>query len=323
MIHRNEYHADNGDGWRIGLRQVVDDEHHNPAFRPVAIVPGYGMNTFLFGYHPAGRPLEEYLAEAGFEVWSIAFRANDGAFCDGGSRDYCMRDVAVTDLNVAFALIERETCCRARGIDAIGCSLGGTMLYAHLALVPDSPVHAMVALGAPLRWVEINPLVKAAFSSPWLARRVKLRGVRKLAGVLLPALEYVPFALAIYIHPNIVDMSAARTMVQSVEDPNPVLNEELVRWIRARDLIIDGVNVTEAVRDRTNPLLVLTGNADGIVPLATARFPLDWMAAERKDLVVVGDDDKRYAHADLYVSRYSHDLVFAPLAEWLRAGYAP
>ena len=30
MIHRCEHQVDNGDGWRIGLRQVLEDERHNP-----------------------------------------------------------------------------------------------------------------------------------------------------------------------------------------------------------------------------------------------------------------------------------------------------
>ncbi len=322
MIHKTTHHADNGAGWRLGLRRVVDPERLDPARRPLAIIPGYGMNTFVIGYHPSGPSMEEFLASAGFEVWVVSLRAMDGAEqLSGGRRDYTMKDAAVTDLGAVVRHITAHTACAAAEVDLVGCSLGGTMAYAHLALVPGSPVGAGVALGAPLRWVKVNPLLKLVFSSTWLARNLKLRDVRRLAGFVLPVLRRFPFLLSIYIHPALVDMDHSDQLVRSVEDPNPTLNEEIVRWIKRGDLLIDGVNVTEALRGMRNPLLVLTGNSDGIVPTDTARFPLQWVASARKDFIEVGDRSRHYAHADLYISHYSQELVFAPLARWLASNY--
>ncbi|MCG8419755.1 MAG: alpha/beta hydrolase [Proteobacteria bacterium] len=322
MIQYTQFLVSNRDGWRLGLRRVVDDRAQQPHLRPLLFVPGYCMNTFLFGYHPAGNPVEEYLAAAGFEVWSMALRAQDGSEPEGDSSgNFGLRDVAAVDIPVAIAHLLAHSSHQA--VDLIGCSLGGTMVFTHLALQPDSPVGSVVAVGAPLRWIKINPLIKTAFSSTSLARHLPIRGMRGMAKRLLPLLRHAPWLMSIYMHPNIIDMDKADQFVQVVEDPNPQLNEEIARWIHHGDLVIDGTNITEALRDMDHPLLVLTGNADGIVPAETARFVLHWVASRRKNYVEVGDRRRKFAHADLYISRYSHELVFEPLSKWLLAGYEP
>lgn len=319
MIKRTLLHADNGAGWRLGLRCVVDEEARDPTRRPVAIIPGYGMNTHIFGYHPTGASLEEHLAAAGLEVWSVALRNMDGSVSVGGSADYGMRDAAVTDLSAALAAILARTGQRADRVDVIGCSLGGTFVLAHLALVAEHRAGAAVLMGAPLRWVESSPLLRGVFSWRWLARNLRLTKTRQLARLALPVLLRAPWLLRIYLHPELVDLEDPEELIKVVENPNPKLNDEIAEWIARRDLIVDGVDVAARLRELARPLLVLTGNADGIVPLATARFVFEWIAAPRKDFMVVGDARHRYAHADLYVSRDAQRLVFAPIAAWLAA----
>jgi alpha-beta hydrolase superfamily lysophospholipase len=321
MIQRSLHPTETEDGWQLGLRRIVDDDRHNRDYRPVAIIPGYGMNTFILGFHPAGRPLEDYLAEAGFEIWSVSLRAQDGSKSLGGSADYGMYDVSVTDLGAAMDYIVANTKGQQGRVDMIGCSLGGSMVFAHVALVPDHRIGSVAALGAPLRWVAIHPLLKLAFSSPFVARNLRLSGTRKLVGIVLPALKHAPWLLGMYIHPNHIDMDRAGEIVQVIEDPNPVLNCEIAHWIANRDLILEGVNITEGMRPFANPLLVLAGNADGIVPRATAKFVMDWVASQDTQFIEVGDRERKFAHADLYISRHSHDMVFAPIAEWFAGRY--
>jgi pimeloyl-ACP methyl ester carboxylesterase len=321
VIRRSIHHVETADGWRLGLRRIVDDRRHNRDTRPVALIPGYGMNTYILGFHPTGQSLEDYLAGAGFEVWSVCLRAQDGSESLGGDSDYGMIDVSVTDLGAALEAIIARTKGRSDRVDVIGCSLGGSIVFAHFALVPEARLGSVIALGAPLRWVTIHPLLELAFWSPRLARYLRLRGTRKLAGAVLPVLRHVPWLLTAYIHPDHIAMDRADEIVKVVEDPNPVLNEEIAHWIKNKDLVLDGVNVTEGMRSFANPLLVLTGNADGIVPRDTARFPLDWVASEETHYIEVGDEKRRFAHADLYISRHSHELVFAPIAGWLADRY--
>ena len=317
MLEKTFHYVDNNDGWKLELKQVVDRDTLVASRRPVVIIPGYGMNAFIFGYHPRGLSMEEYLVQQGFEVWSVNLRAQGGSRRKGGKRYATLADLAIKDLPVAFDFIVEHTQTAAREVDAVGCSLGGTLLFVHLALVHPNRVHAVVNVGGPLRWTRIHPLLKTAFGCPWLAGSLPIRGVRPLARLVLPLVQRMPKLLEIYLHPEITDIGKAKDLVQTVEDPNPKLNREISLWMKAVDLTVDDTNITEALRSCRNPVFVMTANADGIVPRETAECVLDVMDSPVKSFLEVGTEAIPFAHADMFISDYSQEWVFAPLATWL------
>jgi pimeloyl-ACP methyl ester carboxylesterase len=313
------HHVDNGAGWQLALKQCPPTrapEHRHP---PLVIVPGYGMNAHIFGYHPAGadRSLEATLTGLGFEVWSANLRGQGPSKRCGGERLYGFRDIVREDVARLVPYVLEHTATGCDTVTLLGCSLGGTYVYAYLALYPDAPVSAVVALGAPLRWVEVHPVLKAAFGCPALIGAIPFRGTRTLARFGLPLLRRVPALLHIYMHPEMVDLSDLHAVVATVEDPNRRLNREIAEWIGARDLTIDGVNVTEAFTGDERPVLCVVANADGIVPPATAMYPREISGAATRDVLWVGTEEKRYAHADLYLADTTQQDFFTPLGAWL------
>ena len=56
MIQKTHY-VPNGDGWLLALKQTYEPQALDRTRRPVAIIPGYGMNAFIFGYHPRGKSM--------------------------------------------------------------------------------------------------------------------------------------------------------------------------------------------------------------------------------------------------------------------------
>ena len=313
-----DHFVPNGDGWLLHLKQTYDPERLQRHLRPIAILPGYGMNAFIFGYHPTGKSMEVYWAEMGFEVWSINLRTQGRSKCMGGSRRYGFYDAGVTDTRCALEYVARNTESSADRVDGVGCSLGGTYLYAYLATLQErNLLGSLVAMGAPLRWVDVHPLLKSAFSSPRLAGALSIRGTRQLAVVAIPLLTRLPKLLHVYLHPRIVDISKMREMVQTVENPNPTLNRESAEWGLAGDLVVGHVNVTQGLRKATNPLLIVLSNADGIVPEATALTAFDTMGTQDKEILRVGTDAVPVAHADMFISDISQEWVFEPLGQWL------
>jgi pimeloyl-ACP methyl ester carboxylesterase len=310
--------VNNHAGWDLALKQCVDPARLDPSRPPLVIVPGYGMNAFIFGYHPSGASLEETLCAAGFEVWSVNLRNQEPSRCKGGSTLYSFEDVSLRDLPIAVDFALAHTRTRADEVTLLGCSLGGTFVFTYLGLHPRPPVRAVVVLGSPLRWVHVDPVLSAVFACPALVGMVPVVYTRKLARLALPLLRVFPRLAEIYIHPAITDLSQADEMVRTVEDPNRRLNREIAEWFKGRDLYVAGSNVTEAFRGNRLPILSVVANADGIVPPDTARFPLEASAAEVRDELVVGDEVHQYAHADLYLSRHTHAHFFNPLATWLR-----
>ena len=109
-----EHFTENVDGWSLHLKSTLAPERFRPATRPLVIVPGYGMNAFIFGYHPRGTSMERCLAEAGFEVWSVNLRRQ------GPTRRIAkdaeppsLRSYAERDLTVAVDEILALTATRA------------------------------------------------------------------------------------------------------------------------------------------------------------------------------------------------------------------
>ena len=215
-----EHLVPNGDGWLISLFQTWDEDRIVPGRKPVLIVPGYGMNSFIFSYHPRGLSLEGYLAEAGFEVWRVDLRGQGASRSIGGGESYGLEDLALTDLSVAIrAALERSRTGASRA-DIIGASLGGTIMFAHAVLERETPIGSLVAIGSPVRWVDVHPAIKIAFAWPTLVGLVRFKGTRKLAAFALPQLaKRTPWLLSIYMNAEITDTSAAAEMVKTGEDP--------------------------------------------------------------------------------------------------------
>lgn len=62
------------------------------AARPVLIVPGYGMNSYIFGYHPRGDSMVKCLAARGLEVWTVDLRGQGRSIRAHGNNRYGMAD---------------------------------------------------------------------------------------------------------------------------------------------------------------------------------------------------------------------------------------
>jgi len=320
-MERRQFFVSNGEGWDLGLIRFWDDETLCSERRPLAIIPGYGMNGFIFSYHPRGRSMAESLVAQGFEVWVVNLRGQEPSRCQGGDKEYRLRDLAVTDLDVATKLILAQTKSTAGQIDLIGASLGATIVFLHLALSENTRIGAVVSFGGPLRWVDVHPARRYSFGIPAIARWLPTRGTRALAAFALPKLRHLPFLLSIYLHPNLVDLSAADQLVKTVEDPNRTLNLEISRWVRDGDLQVDGVNLTTAMGDVTNPLLCVVANGDGIVPPKTALSIMSASGATLKETLWVGDQAQKWAHADMFIANQAEKQVFEPLGKWLSARY--
>lgn len=283
------------------------------------IVPGYGMNSFIFGFHPNGTSMEEHLARAGLEIFSVDLREQGRSTAEIGAHlDYGFAELAVDDVRTAIAKVLELTRTGATEVDLVGVSLGAAFVFAHIACEPKTPVRCIVSMGGLVTWVKIHPLIRLAFASPALVSKVRVSNARELARKILPVVaRRLPKALSIYMHAQSTDLSQADVMAQTVENPNPNVNRDIATWIGERELVVRGVNVSRSVPAMTNPLLSFVAREDGIVPPETARWPHDSIGSTDKVLVEVGEPDTPIAHADLFVSRISHEKVFTPLARFL------
>ena len=315
-LNVDRYLVDNRAGWRIAVTRYRSAR--DVKGRPVLIVPGYGMNSFIFSFHPTGPSMVECLAARGLEVWTIDLRGQGRSIRARGSHRYGMGDLAVEDIGAAITHVLAHTLTGAKKLDLVGCSLGTALSFAHVAVVADAPVHALVSMAGLVTWREAHPIVRFAFGSPKVAGLMRMKNTRRLARLALPVVsKLAPSLLSVYLNERSTDLSQAARMVQTVEDPHPVINREIAEWIRRGDLVIRGVNVSARLPDMTNPFLCVVANDDGIVLPATSRHTFDIIGSTHKEILFVGDAEMPIAHADLFLCKGAQPRIFAPVADFL------
>lgn len=317
-VESSQQWADNGQGWELSLVRHADPALLDADRRPVVLVPGYGMNTFIFDWHPQGQSMVKTLAEAGFEVWTAELRSQ------GRSRTLCPDAAAPTllayaeeDLPAVVDHVLAHTRTRTDKVTLVGASLGGTLTYLYVGLHTHHRVGGVIAIGTPMRWVDRHPLVRLGFVSRRLAGAVPLHGIRELARYGLPLLLRMPWALAMYMNADHVDPAHASILSRGVDDPHSLLNRDLATWMKRRDLRARQHDLAAALAEVDLPLLAIYANRDGVVPPTTARSVQEVWGGPI-ELLEVGTDDDWYAHADLFIAPDSPTEVFAPMVDWLR-----
>lgn len=312
------HYEDNHQGWLLEIRQYWDPERLDRSRRPLLIIPGYCMNTFILNYHPSQRSMVAHLVDEGFEVFTANLRGQGGSRRLSGSRRFGFREVALVDIPTVMHFVQATALSEPARVDAIGCSLGATYLYAYLAHHPNEHVvGSLVGLGGPLRWESAHPLLPFIFASPRLAGMLPVIGTRKLAQTILPIARRIPKALDLYMNRQNIDLSQAGILTQTIDDPIPYLNRQIAHWVRHQDLHVAGVNVTEAMGSIETPTLCIAANSDGIVPPDTAFSILDAVGTDDVLALEAGDQEHWFAHADLFINDYAEREVFDPLATWL------
>lgn len=309
-----EFFASNRNGWNLSLRRMRPKGETRG--RPALLIPGYGMNSFIFGFHPTGPSLIEHLASRGIDTFTIDLRGMGKSERVGGAQSYGLAELCIADVGAGIQAVLDKT--GADKVDLIGCSLGAALSFGHLACVPDAKVATVVSLAGVVTWKKVHPLVRAAFYSKGLAGRVPFKNTRKAAGLLLPVIAKVaPSLLSIYLNPASTDVSRASEMVQTVEDPVPQINREISEWIARRDLLIRDVNVSSALASMNYPYLCVVAEGDGVVPKETARAMYDEIGSAEKELCIVGGPGDPIAHADLFLCKDAQTRVYQPVAEFL------
>lgn len=312
----DRYLVDNRAGWRIALTRYRGTRATRG--RAVLIVPGYGMNSFIFSFHPTGPSMVECLAARGLEVWTVDLRGQGRSIREYGNHRYDLGALAVEDLGTAIAHVLAHTSTQEKKLDLVGCSLGTALAFAHVALVQQAPVHALVSMAGLVTWRDAHPVVRFAFGSPTVAGWMRVKNTRRIARLALPLLSKIaPSLISVYINERSTDLSQAARMVQTVEDPHPIINREIAEWIRRGDLIVRGVNVSACLAEMKHPFLCVVANHDGIVLPTTARHTFDTIGSTRKEILFVGDTEMPIAHADLFLCKGAQPRIFAPVADFL------
>ncbi len=305
------------DGWSLEVTRGVPeipmgDDRHRP---PVLFVPGYGMNAHLFHHHPSGPSFAEVLYAQGFDPWSVDLRGTRSSRAPSPRSRPRLADQAFRDLPAVLDHVaERRGVAR---VHAIGCSLGGALLYAHGGRDAHR-IDRLVTMGSPLVMVADTAILRALAAIGPLAARVPVRGTRPLARIALPWVARVaPEALSFYLNPALIDLARPARLVQTVEDPSPTINVAMSAWARDGRLRLDGHDVTEGLSAFDRPLLVTYAAEDGVCVPRAALTAVEATGGP-VEVLRVDHPDGAVRHADLFIARFAPTGVFPSVAAFLR-----
>lgn len=308
------------DGWRLDITRFRDLAYIDGSRPPVVFIPGYGMNAFVLSYHPSGISMVEYLTRHGHEVWTANLRGQGGARATSAQAGKVgFSQLIGVDLQLVADTVTAHTTTSHDHFVWAGCSLGASMLYGHLALSEAPQMSAMIALGGPLQWRGVPAIARVLLGSPRLIANIPVRGTRRAARVAIPLLRRTPKLLSMYMNAKHTDLSRPDLLSKTVDDPAPSLSVQIAKWIKNKDLVVDGINITHALKQRAPkvPLLCVFANKDGVVPPSAALSATDVFDAQYTTVLAAGDTEHWYAHADLFIGREALPRVFDPMQRWL------
>ena len=107
--------------------------------------------------------------------------------------------------------------------------------------------------------------------------------------------------------------------MKTIDVPSRRINRNIALWMRAKDMVLSGVNVTDALMGVDKPLLVIHTNRDQIVPEPVCLAVTRAWGGPDVTVMKIGDEADWYAHADLFMAPRAPELVFGPMADWLAA----
>lgn len=301
------------DGWTLLMRRGTLGGRASGG-TPVLLVPGFGMNSSIFTWHPGGPSLMEFLLRAGFDPWTVDLRGTRSSRPPRAGARVRLADQAFLDLPAAAAHVLRHT-GHAR-LHALGCSLGGALLYAWAGR-SSAPIERWVTMGSPLEWQDQSALLRLFAAAGPLARWVPVRGSAAAARVALPfARALVPELLSMYLNPRLTDTRDHGPLIATVEDPHADVTASLARWMRHGRLVLGGHDVSAGLRAAAHPLLLVYATGDGVCPPAAARAARHRTGGPVSELAV-SHDIERVSHVDLFLGGHVHTQVYAPIANFL------
>lgn len=302
------------DGWRLALRRfqpavLADDV-------PVLCVHGHATNGWSWYGGPGGGVVGA-LTAAGRDVWAIDLRG--AASSSGPRRGASVRiaDKASVDLPTAIEAVLART--GATGIDLVGHSLGGVMIY--LLGLAGHPVAARVrravTVGSPL--AVPSGVVPAPLRARAAARAVGLLGRLPVCGIAASFGRHAPMsALPTHFDPARMDAATyAGFMRHGVCDVFGAELSELSAWVRARDarVLWPGLSTGGAPGRLPFPTRFLVGADDGLTTAPSVAMTHRVIGGEASDLHVLPG----YRHADILVGRDARADVGGLVGEWLAA----
>ncbi len=300
------------DGWRLAVgRNLPRGSARRP---PVLLVHGIAMNRQAFELGVDGYSLAAFLAEAGFDCFSLDLRGHGASRRPrGAARGWNLDTYLAEDLPAALDAIRRET--GAERVLYVGHSQGAVLGLAACGLYPER-IAALAALAAPVQFDvqdRLRALVRYRFL-PLGGRFLRpfVRSVAPFSGVWHPR-----FADLAVNARNVAPPVYRRALANAIENLYPGVLAQFEAFIREDAFrSMDGAHdYRAALATCAQPALFVAAERDGLAPPAAVEGAYARWGGP-KALRVFEDD---FGHLDLLYGRRAPELVYPVVRDFLIA----
>lgn len=310
---------DTADGWQLALSQYTKPEQRRADLPyPVLLCHGLGSNRLAYDID-AEHSLALWLVEQGYDVYSIDLRGHGlsekpgqkGKKWGWGFNEYCDYDIpAVIDAVLRLSGAEK--------LHYIGHSMGGILLYSHMAITEQPNIKSGITLASTLDYSQQKTIFKAL---------IKLTGLCHLTPSVplhFPALFSSwaskfsrKFIDPVLVYPPNVETETFRKMAANVMHPvSSKVLIEMAQAINGNGLKgSDGKLYSDHLKRRgySCPVLAVSGEGDTqCSPEASALYGTDHKVFGKQH-----GHQEDYGHDDLMMGRHAREEVWPEIKSWL------
>jgi pimeloyl-ACP methyl ester carboxylesterase len=316
------------DGWTLALFRV-------PPAPGTEGLPGHGVPILMphgtsvnrLNYMNEGSDLAGFLSRAGYDVWVPESRGDrtsqppeKKAYNQGA---WSTDDIAAYDIPAVLDHVLGQT--GKEQVWWVGHSLGGILGYITAQGERSHQIAGLVTVGSPGAYVHPSEWVRRTSRHSALLPKSGQVPTRGAAKALLPMLDVAPDSRLLHVVFN-AENSDIPTLIdfvgQGMENIGRGMTEQYLRWLQEGAITsLDRTrDYSAGLETITQPVLVVAGRVDHIVPAWTARWGYDHLGSIDKTWQVMGvgwGHEADYGHGDLLVGLNAERELFPIVSSWL------
>jgi len=352
-IQVQSHYTQTSDGWTLQVDRYQPTTP-DPVNYPVVLCHGLSYNNRFWDLTKK-TSLARYLAERGYDVWSVSLRGaglsdqpvssvmrksltgsfdpkflltiKERSLAHAAFSEYSVDDHINYDLPAVIALVKEKT--QAKKVHWVGHSMGGMIMFAYLATHPASAkdVDSFVAVSVPM--IMFHPLNKAMQMQVDNAAALKAGNVvlsttpDSLVAKILGKWAPPTISETLFLNRDNVEDGTLRLLAQWAQESISTgqLTQLLDLAAEKEFYSLDKkLNYTALLGKVSTPTFFLVGQLDNMATVGAVKYSHREVASRQKQFRLFGrinGDRANYGHDDIIIGRHARAEVFPEILKWL------
>ncbi|MBI4970842.1 MAG: alpha/beta hydrolase [Candidatus Omnitrophica bacterium] len=338
------YSVKTQDDWTLVLQRYYQKGHVKYK-NPVILCHGMGYNAEFWDIGRK-RSFAKYLADRGFDVWSVSlrgagksskpgwlafrellsFRPDDlsNMSLNANKLNWNIDDYIRYDVPAIVAKVKEVT--GQPQVDWVGHSIGGMIVFAHLesAEHPEEIGNVMAIAPSCVHLKPQNAALDFVNKKKFIFDFGLLVNQKTLYKILVPFRGMVrdPLADLFYSKDNMDPGTISKLYNHVVENVSPGVMNQIVLMLKEEYFVSsDGkINYTEEMTKINNPILFVAGRDDNLSDPESVRYGYRKVSSTDKtylEFSTLNGTKMDYGHDDLIIGKRVQDEVYPKLYNWL------